>query len=95
MWYVYILLCRDKSLYTGITTDLERRFAAHLKGGAKYTRSNPPLQVVYREVVASRSLALKREHEIKSLTRKEKLALIRAKKEDAWARSCLRKRING
>ncbi len=79
MWYVYILLCSDKTLYTGITTDIDRRFAAHLKGGARYTRYNPPVKVVYREAQPSRSLALKREYEIKSWTRQEKLDLIRRK----------------
>ena len=50
MWYVYMLLCADGSLYTGSATDVERRFEEHRSGhGAKYTRSHPPLAVVYRE----------------------------------------------
>jgi putative endonuclease len=76
-YYIYILECRDRSLYTGITTDLKRRLAEHKKGqGAHYTASHPPRKIVYRERKPSRSAALKREAQIKKLTRAEKLALI-------------------
>ena len=73
MWFVYILLCEDNSLYTGSTNNLEKRFADHQKGkGGKYTRSHPPLKIVYQEEVASKSAALKREIEIKSWSRLKK-----------------------
>jgi putative endonuclease len=73
MWFVYILLCKDNSLYTGSTNNLEKRFADHLAGrGGKYTRSHPPLKIVYQEELASKSAALKREIEIKSWSRLKK-----------------------
>ena len=76
-WYLYILRCRDDSLYTGITTDVEKRLEMHRSGkGAKYTRGRAPLELVYREKCGDHSQALKRELEIKALTRKEKLLLI-------------------
>lgn len=74
MWYVYVLLCADASLYTGSTDDVERRFIAHQNGkGAKYTRSHPPLKIIYSECCDSKSAALKREAEIKSWSRAEKI----------------------
>lgn len=77
MWYLYILRCGDGSLYTGITTDVEKRFRAHQSGkGAKYTRGRGPLEIVYREECADHSQALKRELAIKALTRQEKEALL-------------------
>ena len=76
-WYLYILRCGDGSLYTGITTDIDRRMEEHRSGkGAKYTRGRGPLTLVYTETAASKSEALKREHAIKQLSRGEKLALI-------------------
>ena len=76
-WKLYILRCGDGSLYTGITTDVQKRFAAHQAGkGAKYTRGRSPLEVVYSEECGDHSAALRRELEIKSLTREEKLKLI-------------------
>ena len=75
---MYMLRCGDGSLYTGITTDVERRVAVHNSGkGAKYTRSRLPVTVVYQEKLPDKSAALRRELEIKSLTRGEKLKLIR------------------
>ena len=75
---VYLLRCRDGSLYTGITNDLPRRLAAHRAGkGSAYTRSRRPLQLAYRERVADRSAALRREAAIKRLPREKKLQLIR------------------
>lgn len=72
-WYLYILRCGDGTLYTGITNDVEKRLAAHRAGkGAKYTRGRGPLELVYREELPDHSAALKREHEIKGLTRLEK-----------------------
>lgn len=73
MWYVYMLACADGSLYTGIATDVDKRFAAHKSGrGAKYTRSHPPVAVVYREACGDKSAALRREAAIKKLPRAEK-----------------------
>ena len=78
MWYLYILRCKDDSLYTGITTDVEKRLEAHRAGkGAKYTRGRGPLELVYKEECADHSDALKRELEIKRLPREEKLKLIK------------------
>lgn len=76
-WKLYILRCGDGTLYTGITTDLARRLEAHRQGkGAKYTRGREPMELVYSEVCGDHSAALKRECEIKALTRAEKLRLI-------------------
>ena len=76
-WYLYILRCKDGSLYTGITTDVEKRLESHRSGkGAKYTRGRGPLELVYREECGTHSDALKRESEIKRLTRKKKQVLI-------------------
>ena len=78
-WYVYILKCADNSLYTGVTTDLERRIDEHnhcAKKGAKYTRTRRPVRLVYQEAQTCRSSACKREAEIKQFTRQQKLNLI-------------------
>ena len=78
-WTVYILRCRDGSLYTGVTNDLRRRLAAHRAGtGAAYTRSRVPLRLVYTEPARDRSAAQRREAAIKRLPRLAKLALVRA-----------------
>ena len=75
-WYVYILRCGDGTLYTGITDNVERRFAAHCAGkGAKYTRGRGPLELVYTERLPDKSAALKRELAVKKLTRVQKEAL--------------------
>lgn len=80
-WYLYILRCADGSLYTGITTDVERRLEEHRSGkGAKYTRGRGPLELVYREVCGSHSDALKREYAVKQLVRKDKLEMIALRK---------------
>ena len=78
-WWVYLVECRDKTLYCGITNDLEKRIFAHnnLKSGAKYTRYRRPVKLVYFETFKSKSLAAKREHQIKQLSRIEKLKLIK------------------
>ena len=79
MYFVYILKCFDGSLYTGITTDLERRIKEHNSSnnlGAKYTRSKRPVILVYFKSFANRSLALKQEFKIKSLSRIEKMKII-------------------
>ena len=78
MDYVYILKCADGTLYTGWTNDLEKRIVTHNSGnGAKYTRSRLPVELVYHEEFESKSDALKREHEIKKLSREQKLELIK------------------
>lgn len=75
-WYVYMVRCRDGSLYTGITNDLSRRVAAHSNGtGARYTRSRRPVTLVYSRRARDKSSALKTEYRLKQLSRSEKLAL--------------------
>ena len=77
MEYVYILKCGDGSLYTGATTDIKKRFAAHCAGkGAKYTRGRGPLTLVHLEIFNDRTEAQRREVSIKKLTRAAKLILI-------------------
>lgn len=76
-WKLYILRCADASLYTGIAVDVQARLEVHRSGkGAKYTRGRGPLELVYSEDCGSHSDALKRELEIKALSRAEKLMLI-------------------
>ena len=76
-WVVYILECKDGTLYTGITDDLERGIKAHNEGkGAKSTRGRGPVRLRYREDCESHSAALRRELAVKRLSRQEKLALI-------------------
>ncbi len=77
-WTVYILRCRDGSLYTGITTDPERRLAEHNsdRGAARYTRARRPVQMIYTEPAADRAAASRREAAIKRLSRAEKLRLV-------------------
>ena len=78
--YTYILRCCDGSLYTGWTNDLERRLAAHQAGkGGKYTRARLPVELVYYERFDTKQEAMRREWEIKQLTREEKQALISKK----------------
>lgn len=77
MYYVYLLECEDGSLYTGITTDVERRFAEHVRGeGGRYTRAKKAKRVVYTEKHSGRSAALKKEADIKTRSREEKLRII-------------------
>lgn len=81
-WQVYLLKCCDESLYCGISNDLDRRLKQHsgdIKGGAKYTLSRKPCVLVYQEQAENRSEALKREAEIKKMTRSAKLALVTVK----------------
>jgi putative endonuclease len=80
-WLVYVLRCADGTLYTGITNDLERRLGAHACGKAsRYTRSRLPVKLLYRETARGRGAALRREHAIKSLSREEKLRLVRSER---------------
>jgi len=79
MYYVYILKCKDGTLYTGITTDLERRIVEHnsSKLGAKYTRARRPVKLIYSRKFRNRSTASRQEAEIKRLSRAEKLIFIK------------------
>lgn len=75
--FVYILKCKDNTLYTGYTTDVKSRLEVHESGkGAKYTRGRGPFTLVYVEKLASKGDALRKEINIKKLSRKDKLALI-------------------
>jgi len=75
-WHCYILRCADDTLYCGITNDLGKRLAAHNAGTAsKYTRSRVPVELVFAEPCTNRSIASKREMEIKKMPRSEKLKL--------------------
>lgn len=76
-WRVYLLRCRDGSLYAGATVDLGRRLALHAAGrGARYTRSRLPVELVWEEPASGRGAALSREAAVKRLTRAQKLALL-------------------
>lgn len=76
-YWIYILRCADDTLYTGVTNDVIRRVTVHNSGkGAKYTRSRIPVNVVYQEEYSDKSAALRREYQIKRITREEKLKLI-------------------
>lgn len=80
--YTYILKCSDGTFYTGWTNDLEKRLKAHNEGkGAKYTKARRPVTLVYYECFFSKEEAMKREYEIKHLTRKKKEKLIEEKKK--------------
>lgn len=78
MYYLYILKCADKTLYTGVTVDLKRRVKEHntSKLGAKYTSARRPVKLVYSKKFANRSKAQKEESKIKKLSRAEKLKLL-------------------
>lgn len=77
-YFIYILECNDKSLYTGITTDIQKRLDEHniSDKGAKYTKARRPVKLLYSENSENRSTASKREYEIKKLSRQKKLELI-------------------
>lgn len=82
VWYLYILRCGHGELYTGITVDVEKRFAAHCAGkGAKYTRGRGPIALVYKEECGSHSDALRRELQIKAFPKEKKESLIKMFKE--------------
>lgn len=77
MNYVYIVECSDGTFYTGWTNNLERRIGMHSKGtGAKYTKGRGPVKLVYYEMFDTKEEAMKREYQIKKLTRQEKILLI-------------------
>lgn len=77
MWFIYVLLCEDNSLYTGIAKDVEKRLIEHQSGGGgAYTRSHKPIRIVYIEKKKTRSAALVREAQIKRWPRKKKLTFL-------------------
>jgi putative endonuclease len=77
VWFLYILKCREGSFYTGISNNLEKRLKQHSSGKAsKYTRARLPVILIYTEEVDTKSQALKREIEVKSLTRTDKIKLV-------------------
>lgn len=83
---VYILKCKDNTLYTGYTVDLNRRYKMHTMGkGAKYTRGRGPLEIVYVKKFPSKSAAMKEEHAIKQLSKQEKEHLIRESQKEGEA----------
>ena len=78
MYFVYLIKCKDNTLYTGITTNVERRFKEHSLGmGGAYTRARKVIRIIYTEKHKDRSSALKRESVIKKLTHKQKLNLVK------------------
>lgn len=88
MAYTYIVECRDGTLYTGWTNDLEKRMKSHNAGtGAKYTKSRLPVRLVYYEEYNSKQDAMKREYAIKQLSKKDKLSLLEGRSEEI-IRSC-------
>lgn len=78
IWYTYMVRCRDRSLYTGITKDIDKRVAEHntARNGARYTRTRRPVRLVFLERFSSRSAAAKREQQLKRLSRAEKQKLV-------------------
>jgi putative endonuclease len=77
-WYLYLIRCRDGSLYTGITTDVARRFAEHQSGrGSKYLRGRSPLILVFQKKLGTKNLALAAENKVKKLTKAKKEELIK------------------
>lgn len=78
LWFVYLLRCSDATLYTGITTDISQRLHEHNHSdkGAKYTRGRRPVILVYKEKLSSRSLACKREYQIKQMKKSEKEQIV-------------------
>jgi putative endonuclease len=82
-WSLYLVRCRDGSLYTGITTDVERRFAAHCNGtGAKYLRGKGPLTLEFSCEIGDKSAALRLEHLVKRLGKEQKEAIVRKPETD-------------
>ena len=92
-WYLYILECRDKTLYIGITRDIERRVGEHNRTNrCRYTRFRKPVKLMYKERCKNYSVALKREREVKKFSRKKKFALINKVSEDL-SPTCRKRRV--
>jgi len=90
-WFVYLIECRDGSLYTGISTDVERRYAQHLAGkGARYTRLRPPARLLARFEYPDRAAASRAEYAIKQMTPAHKRALCAARAQDDSVSSDIR-----
>lgn len=84
MYFLYLLLCKDGSVYTGITTDVKRRFEEHRQGiGSRYTRARGAKEIIYTEKFNTRSDVLKREAEIKRWNRQKKMSLIKTRRQSA------------
>lgn len=80
MWYTYILLCEDGSLYTGVSNNVNQRFSDHKNGkGGRYTRSHKPVKLVYQENCGTKSEALKRERQVKGWSREKKIRILNLK----------------
>lgn len=80
MWFVYILLCEDDSLYTGVSNNVEQRFSDHKNGkGGHYTKSHKPIKLLYQENCETKSKALKREKQIKGWSREKKIRILKLK----------------
>lgn len=78
MWFVYILLCSDKSFYTGVSNNPQKRFLDHIDGrGGRYTRSHKPAKLVFQEPHIGKSQALKRERQIKGWSREKKIKIFK------------------
>lgn len=89
MNYTYILRCRDNTLYTGWTNDIEKRVCDHNSGkGAKYTRSRKPVELIYYEQFETKEEAMRREYEIKRLTRRQKEQLIEKSSKRSEEKAC-------
>ena len=89
-WYLYIIRCCNDTLYTGISTDVDRRFAQHQNeghAGSRYLKGRGPLSLVFKEKLGSRSLALKVEHRVKKMTKSRKEELIRNRATE-WGGDC-------
>ena len=83
MYYIYIVRCQDDTYYTGFTNNIEKRIRAHNeKKGAKYTRGRTPVKLIYYEEFESKTEALKREYEVKKLSRKQKELLVSKLRQD-------------
>jgi len=80
MWFVYILLCSDKSFYTGVSNNPQKRFLDHKNGkGGRYTRSHKPIKMIFQESYSNKTDALKRERQIKGWSRSKKIKILELK----------------
>lgn len=96
VWFLYILRCGDGSFYTGVTTDIDRRFRAHQDGKAsRFTRTRRPVDLVYQEVCGTRSQALSRECAVKSMSRQRKEKLVAAGPSRSRSTGGKRPRVRG
>ena len=80
MWFVYLLLCSDKSFYTGVSNNPQKRFLDHKNGkGGRYTRSHKPIKMIFQEPHSSKEQALRRERQIKGWSRSKKIKILELK----------------